>query len=279
MVNLIGLMPDWSWEQFDNIMRKAATNCVELIPGMLLGPDWDKQIGPLSEYSDMLERFRNTYNVTSVQSLTYGLSINLSEDLSANNDALRRFQSLALLGDLLDCKIFVLGSPGQKKLKALDISPDGYKYLLIENCAWMASILCGPNILSLEHNTSAQGAEFCNTLGSIVDVVLAVRKLGHSNVGLNLDTKCLLQEFGDSLNLVHLIDEYELHSILTSIQVSFDFLRRSGCQARSDESALLELARSQHCTISLEEYGLLDEELNGFIGAWQSALSHSTTSE
>jgi hypothetical protein len=44
MVNLINLMPEWSWQRFDEIMNQAQTKNVELVPGMVLGAEWDQYI-------------------------------------------------------------------------------------------------------------------------------------------------------------------------------------------------------------------------------------------
>jgi len=271
MVNLVKLLPEWNWQQFDRIMIKADTRRVELVPGMVLGSDWDREIDQPSACRDALAQLMSGYTVTSIQSLTYGLHINLADALKSNIDVLRRFQSLARLGDMLMCNVFVLGSPGQKKLKPSHVAPVASKQLFIENCAWIASILGPDRILSLEHNTSAQGAEFCNTLSEVVEVVLSLRALGALNVGLNLDTKCLIDEFGDDIGLSRIIREYRLCDIVSSIQVSLDFLARPDSQAREDEIALLQLAKDRYCPISLEEFGLVEDRLTSFIGLWNSA--------
>ena len=80
--------------------------------------------------------------------------------------------------------------------------------------------------LSLEHNTIVQGAEYCNTLAEIIDVVKTLGEQGIANAGINLDTKCLIQEFGDDVHVGELIANHGLAGMITSIQVSFDFLSR-----------------------------------------------------
>jgi hypothetical protein len=237
---------------------------------MVLGPEWDQYITHPSAASDALALIMNHYSVTSIQSLTYSLNLNLADVLSTNQDANRRFQSLAYLGELLKCRVFVLGSPGQKKLNALHKDPDAAKKQFIENCAWMASVLAPNGILSLEHNTNAQGAQFCNTLRDIVDVIFALRRQGVPNVGLNLDTKCLIHEFGNNVILDEIVSSYALESFVVSIQVSLDFLARYGTPARSDEKRLLRLAKDQCCPVSLEEFGLLDEQLSYYIHRWRA---------
>ena len=271
MVNLVKLMPEWNWQQFDQIMRLAGTTHVELVPGMVLGPQWDQQINEPSACTDHLAILTSKYTVTSIQSLTYGLNINLADLLSTNDDVLRRFESLAHLGERLKCRVFVLGSPGQKKLNTLYTDPEAVKQHFIENCAWMASVLAPSGNLSLEHNTKTQGADYCNTLRDVVDTVIALRGKGLCNVGLNLDTKCLIHEFGNDINLDELINTFALESIVASIQVSLDFLIRGGDQARSDEKRLLRLAQDLRCPISLEEFGLINEQLNVLISAWKGA--------
>lgn len=278
MVNLINMMQEWDWAQFDKIMKQVGTRRVELVPGMLMGNGWDRKMDKVSLCTDLLKRLKDSYTISSIQSLTYGLSINLFDDLSSDHDVIQRFRSLAFAGNLLNSKIFVLGSPGQKKLRSPDLDTGKLKDQFVENCAFMTSILGLRSVLSLEHNTLAQGAEFCNTLRDITEVVLELKRIGIQNVGLNLDTKCLLDEFGNEANISQLIIQYELRSIVKSIQVSYDFLRRPGCQARSDELALLELARDLHCPVSLEEFGLLDDQLGDFIGSWETALSSSSPS-
>jgi hypothetical protein len=273
MVNLINLMPEWNWLLFDEIMRQAQTKHIELVPGMLLGSEWEKEINQPSAASKALALMMSSYTVTSIQSLTYGLNINLADAIYIGDDVVRRFQSLAHLGELLKCRVFVLGSPGQKKLSTLYEGTEAAKKQFIENCAWMASVLAPKGTLSIEHNTKTQGAEFCNSLRDVSDVVIALRERGVYNVGINLDTKCLLHEFGDNVHLTELIDAYSLGPIVTSIQVSLDFLLRTGSKARSDEKTLLQLAQDQCLPISLEEFGLLNEQLKGFISLWQAANS------
>jgi len=270
MVNLINLMPVWNWQQFDEIMSQAQTRNVELVPGMVLGSEWDKNISQPSATSDALELLTNSYSVTSIQSLTYGLNINLADVLSNNNDVIRRFQSLAHLGKLLSCRVFVLGSPGQKQMNTYYTDPERLKKQFIDNCAWMASVLAPSGTLSIEHNTKNQGADYCNTISDIVDVVTELRNSGIQNVGINLDTKCLINEFGGNLHLAELIDTYNLEAIITSIQVSLDLLGRSGRKSRIDEQKILQLAKTQGCPISLEEFGLPSEHFNEYISAWQA---------
>jgi hypothetical protein len=278
MVNLVKLMQKWDWDQFDKIMELAGTSHVELVPGMLLGSGWDRQPDQAFACTTALQRLKDTYKVSSIQSLTYGLNVNLFGDLSSDHEVLQRFRSLACLGRLLNCKTFVLGSPGQKKLISLNVDPGRSKEQFVKNCALMSSVLGHDSILSLEHNTIAQGAETCNTLRDMVDVISELKHLGIRNVCLNLDTKCLLDEFGIDVNISQLINRYELRTNVSSIQVSFDFLSRLGCQARSDEAALLELARDLCCPLSLEEFGLLDDQLGEFIGSWQAVLNTNSCS-
>jgi hypothetical protein len=273
MVNLVKLMQDWNWSQYDRIMLRAGTNRTELVPGMLFGADWDYQIGESLGFTDALIRLTNAYTVSSIQSLTFGLDICLAEPLTENKEVVKRFQALACLGALLKCNVFVLGSPAHKKIRPLNASPISLRHHFMDNCRWMASVLGSQSILSLEHNTATQGAEFCNTLKDIVDLIQELRQYGVLNIGLNLDTKCLMQEFGDDFNLSALIFDCGLRHIVTSIQVSHDFLRRSVGHARSDEASLLKLAQDQACPISLEEFGIIDNQLDDFIISWRSVLS------
>jgi hypothetical protein len=272
MVNCLKLMPQWDWQAFGTIMELAGTSRVELVPGFLFGSDWDNQITSDDDLKGQLDQLKKCYCVTSIQSLTFGLEINLGEPLVGNPSVRRRFIALAELGKQLACDVFVLGSPGQKKLSETLREVHKSKDNFIANCSWFASLLSGIGILSLEHNTIKQGAEFCNTLGDIIDAVLSVRGNEISNIGINLDTKCLIHEFGDSFRLTELLYSYKLHPLICSIQVSLDFLERSCAHQDQDVKALLDVARAYGLPISLEEFGLENQQLERLTMLWNSHL-------
>ena len=134
----------------------------------------------------------------------------------------------------------------------------------------MARTLGSEVKLSLEHNTIVQGAEYCNTLAEIIDVVKTLREQGIANAGINLDTKCLIQEFGDDVHVGELIAKHHLAGLITSIQISFDFLTRNAPHRAEDHRQLLDFARALSPPLSLEEFGLLENHLLHFVDAWNS---------
>jgi len=271
MINLVKLMPEWSWDGFDQVMAQAGTNRVELVPSMLLGMDWDQQIeeekGPVRQ---ALVRLMQRYKVGSIQSLTYGLQINLADQLVNHPELLRRLKALRVLARTTGCSVLILGSPGQKKQLDPAMNSDDHKQRFIDNCSWMARAL-GPEVkLSLEHNTIDQGAEYCNTLAEIIDVVKTLRLEGIANAGINLDSKCLIQEFGDNVRVGELLANHDLAGLITSIQISFDFLTRHAPHRAEDHRKLLEFARALSPSLSLEEFGLNENQLLHFVNAWNS---------
>jgi len=273
MINLVRLMPDWCWNCFDQVMAKASTARVELVPSMALGVDWDHQIethgGPAQHALDhLLER----YAVGSIQSLTYGLKINLADDLINHTAMIRRLHGLQILGTRTQCSVLILGSPGQKKLLDPAISASVHKQRFTSNCSWIANMVGPDLILSLEHNTREQGAEYCNTFVDIVDVVKTIRSAGTANVGINLDTKCLIHEFGAHVNVGELLADTDLIDLITSIQVSYDFLTRDSPHRTEDQRQLLAFARTRALPLSLEEFGLLENQVQPFVEAWNSQL-------
>ena len=277
MINLVKLLPDWSWDGFDQVMAQAATTRIELVPSMVLGLDWDQQIGVQgSHVQRALDRLMQQYTVGSIQSLTYGLQINLADHFINHPGLLRRLQALQTLGKKTQCPVMILGSPGQKKQLDPAISAAQHKQRFMTNCAWMASMLGPELILSLEHNTSDQGAEYCNTLADIVDVVNALRSDGTANVGVNLDTKCLIHEFGENVRVGAFLDNPELAPLITSIQVSYDFLARDTPHRVEDQLQLLAFARAHTLPLGLEEFGLLDSQLIPYIETWNNNLTKST---
>lgn len=271
MINLVQILPDWSWVGFDRVMAKAETNRVELVPSMVLGMDWDQCIGaetgPIQDAVDRLVKF---YTVSSIQSLTYGLPINLADNLIVHPGLTARLQALAVLGKATGCSVLILGSPGQKKITNRTVSYAEYKQRFTSNCSWIATTLGPELILSLEHNTSAQGAEYCNTLGDIIDVVTTLRRNGIANVGVNLDTKCLLHEFGEHVRAGDLLATGEMSELVTSIQVSYDFLTRNTSHRAEDHDQLRAFARARGLPLSLEEFGLLENQLTPFVEAWNA---------
>mgnify|MGYP006278487291 CR=1 FL=1 len=271
MINLVKLLPDWSWPGFDQVMAQTGTNRVELVPSMVLGVDWDLQIGAQSgPVQNALERLLKQYEVASIQSLTYGLQINLADPLTNHPELLTRLQALAVLGKTIGCSVFILGSPGQKKLLNRSMSHEEHKQRFIDNCRWMANTLGPKLVLSLEHNTITQGAEYCNTLEDIIDVVTTLKRYGVANVGLNLDTKCLIQEYGGDMQIANILRMHGLLEVITSIQVSYDFLARDVPHSASDQRQLRAFALARNLPISLEEFGLLGNQVVSFVDIWRS---------
>lgn len=271
MINFATLLPEWSWEGCIALMERTKTTRLECVPSMLFGLDWDHRVSERVSDSDQLSRLLSIYQIPSIQSLTYGLDINLAEPLEGNPDVQRRFSGLAELGRQTGCNVFVLGSPGQKKLRQGLDDKETHRILFQQNCDYLASLLAPTSYLSLEHNTHVQGAEFCNTLGQIADVVVALRESGRPNIGINLDTKCLIHEFGESIPMAKLFSRYKLHELVTSIQVSLDFLNSSATIMTDNLSFLADLALEKSVPISLEEFGIQNDQLDQFIHQWQLA--------
>jgi hypothetical protein len=273
MINLVKLMPEWSWDGFDQVMAQAGTNRVELVPSMLLGMDWDQQIEEENgSVQQALVRLMQRYKVGSIQSLTYGLQINLADQLVNHPELLRRLKALRVLARTTGCSVLILGSPGQKKQLDPAMNSVDHKQRFITNCSWMARTL-GPGVnLSLEHNTIAQGAEYCNTLAEIIDVVKTLRAQGIANAGANLDTKCLIQEFGDEVHVGELLADHDLAGLITSIQVSFDFFTRNVPHRAEDHRRLLDLAHARGLPLSLEEFGIDENQMLPFVEAWKSLI-------
>jgi hypothetical protein len=271
MMNLVKLLAEWSWDGFDQLMSEVGTMRVEVVPSFCFGMDWDQKIEDQSTsvYKN-LEYLRKHYTVGSIQSLTYGLDIQLADQLINHPGLLRRLQALKMLGTYTKCSVFILGSPAQKKLLDPSISNNEHKQHFMANCSWMASILGPDLILSLEHNTREQGAEYCNTFADIVDIVSTLRCNGVHNVGINLDTKCLIQEFGEYVRVGELLLEPSVSDLVTSVQVSLDFLIRNTPYCADDHKQLRAFACVRDLPLSLEEFGLLPSQLHTFLEAWGS---------
>ena len=271
MMNLVKLLPDWSWDGFDRVMAKAGTSRVELVPSMVLGVDWDQHIYAKGDpVQEQLQLLIKRYTVESIQSLTYGLQINLADQLINHPGLVNRLKGLGQLSKATGCSVLILGSPGQKKKLSRSMSSEDHKQRFIVNCGWMAKVIGPELMLSLEHNTRDQGAEYCNTLADIVEVVKTLRQAGTINVGINLDTKCLIHEFGANVRVAELLANSELAGLVTSIQVSFDFLTREVPHRSKDQHQLMAFAHARDLALSLEEFGLLENQLYPFVKAWNS---------
>jgi hypothetical protein len=107
------------------------------------------------------------------------------------------------------------------------------------------------------------------TLAEMVDVVKILREQGIANAGINLDTKCLIQEFGENIHVGELLVIYCLAEMITSIQVSFGFLIRNASHRTDDQRQLQAFARTHNLPVSLEEFDLLDSQLATFVKAWK----------
>jgi sugar phosphate isomerase/epimerase len=275
MINLVNLVDASNFGEFAVIMARAGTKAVELVPSMLLGPDWDDcdEIKSLEN----LHALAASYQVSSIQSLTYGLNLSLTDDIMANPYWQHRFEMLKCLGGFLSCRLFILGSPGQKKLRT-DLGDERtHIRLFTHNCKVMAGILGPEGFLCLEHNTLQQGAQYANTLAGVLDVVVNLNALGCANVGINLDTKCLLLEFGSHMHIGSLLSEPKLATRIKSIQVSLDFLSRDCAHCEDDIRVLVSFARENQIPLSLEEFGLREDQLSDYIDLWHAATLGNAT--
>ena len=256
MVSMLSFMEKWSASFFAEYMGSTGTHYVELVPSFVLGPSWHEGMVLASEnYQDMIKLFTSRFSVLSIQSLLFGVDIQLGSIPSHLSPLESRFQALSTLGRQLGCSRFILGSPSSRRLvgqQPVESAEDAF----LENCSLMASYLDPDQILSLEHNTFHQGAEFMNTLESIHHVVRQLRRNGIQNVGINLDTKCVLNQFGPDCDLGIVLSEGIRESI-SSIQVSYDFLKLSNSSAGARNLlAVSQIAQENSIAVSLEEYGL-----------------------
>ena len=271
MINCVRMMPSWDQVVFDRIMTRAQTKTIELVPSMILGNDWDQLL--LNTYSELPSQLTNVlhkYKVSSIQSLTFGLDINLA-DPTLSLDT--RLQALCLLGQACNCSLFVLGSPAQKKIDSNLGTVEKHSSFFAANCALMARKLGHDCILALEHNTLQQGAQYCNTLNEMRNVVKVVKAKGIGNIGINLDTKCLIQELGTDVSLASLLQDQEISSYIVSVQVSNDFLSRESVNRDIDVCSLIEFTRSRNIPVSLEEFGLFDPDLDLYVMKWREAIT------
>ena len=270
MINFVKIMPAWDWDYFNEIMSMTQTKCVELVPSMLLGSEWDDICFEKSnKYTSILDKFLSYYKVKSIQSLTYGLDINLAVNIAESAELKKRIKALGYLSKITGCSNFILGSPAQKKRdRGLSTSYD-YSTNFLQNCRWIAEQLGDGIMLSLEHNTVIQGAEYCNTLADISEIVKVLRSKGVCNVGVNLDTKCLIDEFGPDLVISSLISSLGIEEIITSVQVDYEFLRRNLPSKVRDLHTLKRISSQHGNMIGLEEFGLGTDKISGFIEAWQ----------
>jgi len=275
MINFVNLIDGFVFSDFSVIMARAGTKAVELVPSMLLGPAWDE----CDEFMSLenLHALAASYKVSSIQSLTYGLNLLLTDDIMANPHWQHRFRMLKCLGDFFSCRLFILGSPGQKKLRT-DLGDERtHIRLFTHNCKVMAGILGPEGFLCLEHNTLQQGAQYANTLAGVLDVVVNLNALGCANVGINLDTKCLLLEFGSHMHISSVLSDPKLAIRIKSIQVSLDFLSRDCAHCEDDIRVLVSFARDNQIPLSLEEFGLREDQLTDYIDLWHAATLGNAT--
>jgi hypothetical protein len=67
-----------------------------------------------------------------------------------------------------------------------------------------------------------------------------------------------------------LLANHDLAGLIISIQISFDFLTRHAPHRAEDHRKLLEFARALSPSLSLEEFGLNENQLRHFVNAWNS---------
>jgi len=273
MVSMLSFMEKWSTSFFTEYMESTGTKYVELVPSLVLGSSWHEDMVLTSEkYQDLIAFFTSRFCVLSIQSLLFGLDIQLGSIPSQLSPLECRFQALSTLGRQLGSSRFILGSPSSRRLVGQQSVANAYA-AFIENCSFMASYLDLGQILSLEHNTSDQGAEFMNTLESIHDAVQQLRRNGIKNVGINLDTKCVISQFGRDCDLGIILSEGIRESI-SSIQVSYDFLKLSNSPAGSKNILLLsQIAQERSIPVSLEEYGLRLSDSSHYISLFRESFN------
>ena len=265
MVSILSFMEQWSPDRFSAYMKTTKTNSIELIPSLVLGPSWQRFAELNSkEYKDMLIFLNAEFNVSAIQSLLFGLDIQLGKTQLSSLPLQSRFQALSMLGRQLGCFRFILGAPSSRRLGSQQ-SHAKAQSTFIDNCSLMASQLDLDQILCLEHNTLDQGAEFMNTLESVHYAVQELRRDGINNIGINLDTKCIANQFGDECHLHTILDD-ELIDNVYSIQISYDFVERGDSPAGLENiKTLSRIACEKSIVLALEEYGLRLAESAHFV--------------
>lgn len=266
MINFLEKMKFWDSHLFDELMSETGSDSIELVPSMVIGREFNMK----TMLPELLAISRK-YRVSSIQSLMYGLDISLASDISKNSEIIARIDTIKSLSSIFGCSVFVLGSPAQRKLtEARDINLNLENFR--RNCIFLADSFSSHGTLSIEHNTPQQGAEFCNTLGGVYEMVSFMKSSGCLNVGINLDTKCLIQEFGSDVQIDEVVGA--ISESISSIQVSYDFLNRDDAIVSRNCQRIVDISLHNECPISLEEFGLKEGDIYKFAKRWREFTNH-----
>lgn len=213
-------------EKLNYFLKIADTNSLEIVPSFIFGSNWTNDfLNNEKIIYDLIFFIKKKYNVFSMQSLTYGLDICLCELQEKNKEWIRRIESIGLISKKLDFKNLVLGSPNQKfsrfgKSQTIDfIDKDN----LIRNIDFLINNIPQDVTLSLEHNTKSQGAKIINKYKEVLELVLLFKEKNNNNIGINLDTACILNEYENLDNFFAENSDIKKHPI-SSIQIGNNFL-------------------------------------------------------
>lgn len=127
-------------------------------------------------------------------------------------------------------------------------------------------------ILSLENKSIAHGAEYCNTLAQVVESVINFGLEEIAIVGVGIPIICLIHESRDNVHMGEQLTNYVLDGLITSIQLSFDFLTRDAPHRDNDNRPLHGFAHAPRLPLSLEEFGLLGNQIQSLAKHWRHEL-------
>lgn len=220
----------------NSYLRQTGASGFELVPSLLLGPGWAPNTGAL----DALE-----LPVRSLQSLLFGLPSVLQLFTTEDGRSLwrRRLEAVERLCGEFSNLVLVLGSPAHRRFE--DEPAHQVQSAFERVIGDLLGALTGGSRLVLESNPAWQGAEFLNSLGSVLSLV---QEVGDPRLGVNLDLDCLAE---DPTALPALSEEDAWRGIALHVQCGI-----SQCSAQSDllERVLGLAARSDTLvSVSVEE--------------------------
>jgi len=182
--NLIGELPT---QQLQKTLDSLNIDFLELVPSYIWGSDWNWQTTELKNFP---------INVSSIQSLFYGIDICLSsynQVPEIYSNWLKRKQKIVEISNLLKPHCLILGSPLARKMSDL-----GEEFSLMQQKKFILELLDAIPItvgLAYENCSHKQGAEFALGLKGAIDVVNSVPNV---KFGLNFDFESWVVETGES---------------------------------------------------------------------------------
>jgi hypothetical protein len=253
-ISLIKIYEKLSMKDLEKFSIFTGCSNFELVPGYIFGANWDSNLlNNEMEILNAIQDLPNSIKFKSMQSITYGIDISLFDNLLENINFKNRVLALVKLTNELNINNLVLGSPAQKKNNP-KVSPEMYKINFEKNINFISRSLPDFCSLSLEHNTIKQGAEAINTLSTIKSVII---NSNLSNVGINIDTQCLEDEFGSNFIFSNILNDYVIAERITSIQLCANIFNPNN---RSNLIEIFNFAKTRDIAISLEFIGEMNSE-------------------